>query len=168
MRRMLFVLIAGIMLLISTSYPNRAIAGVNVNIGIGVPLPSVVISAPPAVVLIPGTYAYFVPDADVDILFYHGYWYRPYKGYWYSSRSYNGPWVYMVPARVPRSLLYLPPDFRHVPPGYEHIPYGHLKKHWKKWEREKYWDRHKREHEKREWHKEKRMEHRDKERHRGD
>jgi hypothetical protein len=60
-------------------------------------------------------------------LFYHDYWYRPYEGHWYRAKSYNGPWVYVVPARVPHVLLHLHPDFRRIPSGHERIPYGHLK-----------------------------------------
>ena len=82
-------------------YSNRGFAEVNVNIGIGVPLPSVVIPAPPSVVLIPATYVYFVPDISVDILFYHGHWYRPHHGHYYRATSYNGPWVSIAPARCP-------------------------------------------------------------------
>jgi hypothetical protein len=141
MKRMtLAVLIVVTMLLVFMGYPNRSMAGVNINIGINVP-PAVVIPAPPAVVLIPGTYIYFIPDIEADFLFYQDYWYRPYKGRWYRARSYNGPWVYVVPARVPGVLLHLQPDFRHIPPGHERIPYGQLKKNWRRWEQEKYWDK---------------------------
>ncbi len=140
-------------------------AEVNVNIGINVPLPRLVISVPPAVVLIPGTYAYFAPDIEVDILFYSGYWYRPYESRWYRAGHYNGPWKYIVVDKVPRVLIDLPPGYRHIPPGHERIPYGHLKKNWSTWEREKHWDR-KHEyrefkHEKREQHREERREHRE-------
>lgn len=137
----LVMLFLGTILLICTGYPSRGDADVNINIGINVPPPAYVISAPPAVALIPGTYVYFIPGIEADIIFYHGYWYRPYKGHWHRAKSYNGPWVYLVPARVPHILLNLPPDFRHVPPGHKRIPYGQLKNNWKKWEKEKYWDK---------------------------
>jgi hypothetical protein len=142
MKRIMLVaiLIVATILLVFMAYPNRSMADVNLNIGI-VP-PSIVIPASPAVVLIPGTYIYFIPDIEADILFYHDYWYRPYEGHWYRARSYNGPWVYVVPARVPRVLIHLQPDFRHIPPGHERIPYGQLKKNWRRWEQEKYWDKH--------------------------
>ena len=73
--------------------------GVNVNVGEGGVqvsvrnnLPVVRFVAPPDVVVIPGTYVYMVPDNDVDVLFYQGYWWRPYEGHWYRSDDYNGPW----------------------------------------------------------------------------
>jgi hypothetical protein len=101
--------------------------------------------------VIPGTYVYFAPEVDVDVLFYHGYWYRPYQGHWYRSGSYNGKWVYITPERVPRVLINLPPDYRRVPPGLQRIPHGQFKKNWKTWERDKYWEKHGG----REWHGEK-------------
>lgn len=118
-----------------------ASAGAGVTVGIHVPPPRVAVPAQPVVVLIPGTYAYFIPDMSAEIIFYHGYWYRPHEGRWYRAKGYNGPWVYLVPKKVPSVLLRLPQDYRTVPPGHERIPYGQLKKNWKDWERKKYWDR---------------------------
>lgn len=120
-------------------YPADAGAEVDININIGVPLPKAVIVAPPAVVVIPGTYVYFAPDVDVEILFYGGYWWRPHAGRWYRAMDYNGPWIIIEVGRVPNVLVGLPPGYRSIPPGHERIPYGQLKKHWKEWEREKRW-----------------------------
>jgi hypothetical protein len=117
---------------------TQAAARVDVNVNIGLP-PPYMIPAPPPVVVIPGTYVYAIPDVEVEILFYHGYWYRPYEGRWHRARSYNGPWVYCVPSSVPRALMELPPGHYRVPPGYHHIPYGQVKKNWGKWEREQHW-----------------------------
>lgn len=121
--------------------PGRATAG-DVHIGINVVPPRVVFPAPPAVIVIPGTYAYFIPGIEADIFFYRGYWYRPYRGYWYRAHRYDGPWVYIEPRRVPGPVLHVPPDFRRLRPGYGRIPYDHLKKNWKRWEKERYWGRH--------------------------
>jgi len=57
-----------------------AMSSAEVNINIDIPLPGLVIPAPPALVVIPGTYVYYPPDVQTDIFFYHGYWYRPYRG----------------------------------------------------------------------------------------
>ena len=109
--------------------PVESTAAVNINVGISVPPPPVFrFHAPPPMVVIPGTYIYAVPDIDVEILFYQGYWYRPHEGHWYRSKSYNGPWAYLESRRVPRALFDLPPDYYRIPPGYERIPYGHFKK----------------------------------------
>lgn len=137
------VLFLVILILTFIGYPNHGIAGVEVNIGVNFgPPPPVVIPAPPPVVVIPETYVYFVPDVEVEILFYQGYWYRPHQGRWHRATGYNGPWVYVEPARVPAVLVHLPPTYRHVPPGHQRIPHGQLVKNWKTWEKEKHWDKH--------------------------
>ena len=105
------------------------------------PLPKIVLPAPPFVVVIPGTYVYFATDAAVDLLFYHGYWYRPFDGRWYRGPKYNGPWSLLPPHRVPPPLLKLPPDYRRLPPGHQRIPHGQLQKKWRMWERDRHWDR---------------------------
>lgn len=108
----------------------------NVNIE---PPPAYSFSATPEVAVIPGTYVYVVPDIGVDILFYQGYWYRPYAGRWFFALSYNGPWVNLAPARVPYVLLKLPPDYRRIPPGYHRIPHRELQTNWRRWENERHW-----------------------------
>jgi hypothetical protein len=119
---------------------SEAGAGVQVHGNIGSP-PEYVFPAPPPVVVIPGSYVYAVPDTIVDILFYHGYWFRPYGGRWYWARSYNGPWVFLDFASVPRVLIELSPDYRRLLPGYPRIPYGQLEANWERWDRERYWHR---------------------------
>jgi hypothetical protein len=104
------------------------------------PVPWVNIPAPPFVVVIPGAYVYFAPDIAVDLLFYHGYWYRPFEGRWYRGPHYNGPWVNIPPRRVPPPLLNLPRDYRRLPTGHQRIPHEQLQKNWRTWEREKHWD----------------------------
>jgi hypothetical protein len=105
------------------------------------PLPRLIIPAPPPVFLIPGTYAYFVPDVDAELFFYSGFWYRSHEGRWYRAPRYSGPWGFIVPNRVPGVLIHLPPGYRTVPPGHQRIPYIQLKKNWKTWERYKHWDK---------------------------
>jgi hypothetical protein len=105
------------------------------------PLPPLLVPVPPPVLLIPGTYAYFAPDVDVDLIFYGGFWYRPFGGGWYRASHYSGPWGFVPVGRVPGVLINLPPGFRNVPPGHERIPHGQLKKSWKAWERDRHWDK---------------------------
>ncbi len=118
-----------------------AAGNAEVNVNINVPLPGLVIPAPPALIVIPGTYVYYPPDVEVDIFFYHGYWYRPYRGGWYIANGYNGPWRTIGPRRVPRALVSLPPAYRRVPPGYERMPYERVHRNWRTWERERHWDK---------------------------
>ncbi len=103
------------------------------------PPPAYDFPSPPEVAVIPGTYVYVVPNISTEILFYHGYWYRPFGGRWHWARAYNGPWVYLAPARVPRVILELPSGYHRLPPGYHRIPYRQLHANWERWERERYW-----------------------------
>lgn len=105
------------------------------------PPPEYVFAEPPTVAVIPGTYVYTVPDVDVDILFYHGYWYRPFRGIWYWSSSYNGPWVYLAIASVPHVLITLPSGYHRLAHGYYRIPYARLHANWHRWETTRYWHR---------------------------
>jgi hypothetical protein len=68
--------------------PIPAMARVDVNVGIVLP-PPIVFAAPPELIVLPETYVYVVPNADMDIFFYQGWWWRPWEGRWYRSRYYN-------------------------------------------------------------------------------
>ena len=72
-------------------------AGAQVSIDIGIRLPS-----PPPLAVIPNTIVYYAPDAPANVFFYgHQYWvYQP-TG-WYVGPNWNGPWVIVQPAYVPR------------------------------------------------------------------
>ncbi len=114
------------------------------------PPPIYTMPAAPAVVVIPGTYVYAVPDVNVPILFYQGFWWRPFEGRWYRAKFYNGPWVYVGRRMVPGALLALPPDYYlHIPLGLSRIPYAELRDNWERWERDRYWDRARERHEER-------------------
>lgn len=80
---------------------------------VGPPPPVVVFEAEPRLVLIPSMTIYYAPDVEEDIYVVGGIWYLRVEGVWYSSRSYNGPWVFV--------------ERGHVPPGLAKIPPGHLK-----------------------------------------
>jgi len=126
--RALYIFI--IVVLLGIIHPGRGNAGVDVHVNIGFP-PPIMIHAEPELVLIPRTNAYIIPDVDIDILFHNGYWYRPHKGYWYRADSYNGPWISIVPAKIPVALLELPPDYRRIAQGQNRVPYGKIKNNWK-------------------------------------
>jgi len=138
--RKCWLLVLGALLFFATGTATQSAAEVNVNIGVN--LPAYRFAAPPEVVVIPGTYVYMVPGIDVDVLFYQGYWWRPYQGRWYRSRDYKGGYRYIEPRSIPRGLRSLPQDYRNrLSPGYERITHRDVQKNWKKWEKEKYWDK---------------------------
>ncbi len=94
--------------------------GVNLNIG----PPPVVVAEPPAMVMVPNTSVYFVPEANFDVFFCNGYWWSPRGGRWYRSRAYNGPWRHMDRRFVPRPVFGVPHDYRRIYARERHIPYG--------------------------------------------
>lgn len=134
------LLVISALLLVSAGSATQSEARVNVDVEVNIP--AVRFAGPPEVVVIPGTYVYTVPDLDVDVMFYQGYWWRPYEGQWYRSRDYRGSWRHVDPRRVPGGLRSLPQDYRQrLSPGHERIPHGHVQKNWRKWEKQKYWDK---------------------------
>ena len=123
-----------------TTGVTKSAAEVNLNIGLNLPL--IRFAEPPEVVVIPGTYVYAVPDVEADILFFEGYWWRPHRGQWFRSREYDGSWHRVSSKKIPRGLRNLPRDYRQrLSYGHERIPQHDVRKNWKKWEREKRWDR---------------------------
>lgn len=144
MKKSMFAVFSICTMLVGFGLFLPAKSNAEVNVSITVPLPGLVISAPPAMVVIPGTYVYYPPDVTADVFFYQGYWYRPYRGRWYAARGYNGPWKFMAINRVPRPLLRVPPSYRRIPPGYERMPYERIQRNWRSWEAQRYWDRHER------------------------
>src|SRR5512134_2709028 len=90
--------------------PVPTMAGVDISIGISLP-PPVVFMEPPAVIVMPDTYyVYVVPDIDVDIFFWNGWWWRPWEGRWYRSRYYDRGWAYY--SYVPRFYYDVDPGWR--------------------------------------------------------
>lgn len=104
---------------------KEASAGVNVNINLGPP--PIVVARPPEVVMIPGLPIYFVPNLDIDVFFYNGYWWSPRGGYWYRSRAYNGPWRGIDRRYVPAPLFRVPRDYQGIYKRERRIPYGQWK-----------------------------------------
>jgi hypothetical protein len=133
------LIVIATMTLLLLGFSGQSMARIHIGVNIALP-PVFVFSAPPGVVVIPGTYVYYSPDVNFDLYFYGGYWYRPYRRYWYRSASYDGPWVYIRSA--PYALLNLPPDYRVITRGYRHIPYRDLHRNWRAWQRGRYWEHH--------------------------
>jgi hypothetical protein len=89
--------------------PVPTMAGVHVDIGIGLPPP--IVAAPPDMILMPeAPGVYFAPDIGVDLFFWNGWWWRPWRGHWYRSRYYDRDWGYYRHG--------VPGFYRHVNPGW--------------------------------------------------
>lgn len=137
MKKFIIPLAVAFLLLSALSKESFAI-GPNTEIDITPPL--LEITGRPVLFPIPGRYVYFVADIDMDIFFYQGRWYRPYKEHWFRATDYDGPWEIIRDAPAP--LKDLPPDYRNgAPRGFYRVPYSEVRDNWEVWEKEKYWDR---------------------------
>ena len=126
-----------ILLLLLTMIAATAMAGVDVRVTIPLP-PPIVFPAPPAVVVLPGTDVYAVPDIEADIFFRAGWWWRHWDNRWYRSRFYDHGWIYYNGS--PGWYRTIPPDWRDRyrdhrwlgrPWNYRPIPHGDLDRHWR-------------------------------------
>src|SRR3990172_2003018 len=137
-RRVWWCLLAGAMIASAWGFSEPARAEVSVSINLGPP--PIIVSQPPEVVMIPQSQVHFVPDPNIDVFFYGGFWWSPRGERWYRARAYNGPWGGIERRRVPRAVLYVPQDYRTRYEQGRHVPYGQWKKENrkanKKWERE--------------------------------
>ena len=127
-------LLAGVAIAAGIGLSGPARAEVNVNINLGPP--PIVVSEPPAVVMIPGSQVHFVPDPNIDVFFYNGYWWSPRGEQWYRAREYRGPWKMIELRRVPPAVVYMPRDYRTRYEREHHVPYGQWKKERSRYDRE--------------------------------
>lgn len=141
------ILLGTILLGLVLVFPIPTMARVDVGISISLP-PLIVFAAPPEVVVIPETYVYAVPDVDVDIFFYNGWWWRPWQGHWYRSRHYDSGWAYYqrTPsfyARIPSSWRNDYRDHRWEGHQWNHqrIPHQQLQRNWSTWEKSRHWEK---------------------------
>ncbi len=141
------MLFGTILLALVLVFPMPTMAGVDVHVSISLP-PPIVFAAPPEVVVIPETYVYAVPDVEGDMFFYNGWWWRPWEGRWYRSRSYNSGWIYYQ--RVPSFYAGIPSGWRndyrdHRWGGhqwnYQRIPHQELQRNWSSWEKSRHWEK---------------------------
>ena len=104
-------------------------ASAEVSVSINLGPPPIVVAEPPALVMVPRTQIYFVPERDLDVFFYAGYWWSPRGDRWYRARAYNGPWGVVERRYVPTQVRRVPKDYRARYVREKHIPYGQWKKH---------------------------------------
>ena len=143
MKKLLFGTILLTLLLV---FPIPTMARVDVDVSIS--LPPIVFSAPPLTVVIPETNVYAVPDSDVDIFFYGGWWWRPWQGRWYRSRNYDSGWAHYQ--SVPSFYRGIPSNWRNDYRerrwkgrewNYKPIPHEQVQKNWRNWEKNRHWEK---------------------------
>jgi len=127
--------------------PSPTMARAFINVSIGLP-PPIVFAAPPELVVLPGSNVYVAPDLAEDIFFYSGWWWRPWGGHWYRSRSYDSGWAYY--RNVPSFYRGIPSSWRndyrdHRWHGrqwdHQRISHQQLHQNWRSWEQNRHWER---------------------------
>ena len=73
LRRVPWCLLAGAAIAAAWGFLDPARAEVSVGINVNLGPPPIVVSAPPAVVMVPHSQVHFVPDPNIDVFFYGGY-----------------------------------------------------------------------------------------------
>lgn len=142
-------LFGGILLLaLALVLPSPTMARLNVGISISLP-PPIEFRQPPELIVLPETYVYVVPDAEVDIFFYDGWWWRPWEGRWYRSRDYSSGWVYFE--SVPSFYVEIPTGWRNDYReqrwrghqwNVQRIPQQQVQQNWSNWQKNRYWEQH--------------------------
>jgi hypothetical protein len=137
------LLLAGVLL-----FPLPTMAEVFVDVNISLPLPPrIEFVEPPELIVLPETYIYVVPDVDMEIFFYGGWWWQLWENRWYRSRDYDSGWTY---------YRNTPSFYRQVPSywrtnysenrwsghewNYQRIPEQHVRQNWRNWEKKRYWE----------------------------
>ena len=117
MRRFLLLssLLAG--LVAFGSKPAGAGIAADINIHVGDRYP-VYWNRAPRMVLVPQTDVYWYDNASYDCYRVGNMYYVNDGGYWYSSRSWRGPFVGVRYTSVPQQVLRMPYRYRHQSSGY--------------------------------------------------
>ncbi len=112
-----------------------------------IPLPPpLLLPVPPPVVILPDTDVYVAADLADDLFFSAGWWWRPWHGRWYRSRSYDRGWVHY--RGTPHFYRTVPRDWRDDYRArrwgggawdYQLIPQARLKRNWSHWQSSGYW-----------------------------
>ena len=81
------------------------------------PLP-IVFTAPPKLVLVPGTQVHYAPGLSVNYFAYRGRHFTYHDGSWFVAERYGGLWTYVAVAKVPKAVLAVPVTYYKIPPGH--------------------------------------------------
>jgi hypothetical protein len=112
LRRMVLLAAAAAMMVTATSATAQ---DVKINIGLGVP--PIVLTAPPQLVVVPGTSVSYAPDVQANVFFYKGCYYTVANGVWSRAPAYSGPWAVVQIGQVPPPVLSVPVEYYKIPPG---------------------------------------------------
>jgi hypothetical protein len=104
--------------------------------------PAVVVVEDPDLIVIPGTYVYWLDGQD-DVYFYGGIWWRSWDGYWYRADGYAGPWVRIDLGYVPYPVMHLPYNWRQKYYNAPRVRWTEAHHNWKSWENKKHWEQNK-------------------------
>jgi hypothetical protein len=105
---------------ILVSVASAAASDIRIDIGLGIPSvrPPVVITAPPQLIVVPGTSVYYAPEMPANYFFYKGRYYTVVNGVWSTAPVYNGPWAVIQIGQVPPPVLSVPVEYYKIPPGH--------------------------------------------------
>jgi len=102
----------------------------------------------PDVIPLPETdNVYVVPDLDIDVFFWNGWWWRPWQGGWYHSRYYRRGWGHY--GGIPTFYYDVDSEWREYyrdrkwngnPWYYERIYHRDLHQNWQQWRNDQHWE----------------------------
>lgn len=119
------------------------------QVRIGIPMPPhIQFSSSPRLVVVPETYVYVAPDVEEEIFFVDGWWWRPWDGRWYRSRSYDTGWQHYrkTPSfynQVPNGWRndYRDGHWRGQQWNIEPIAHHEVQRNWRSWKTNRHWEK---------------------------
>jgi hypothetical protein len=127
--------------------PQPSMARLEVDVSISLP-PPIVFHEPPMLIVLPETYVYAVPDVEVDIFFYDGWWWRPWEGRWYRSQDYGSGWGYHqhAPSFYRELSITWRDDYREQrwrgqQWDIQRIPQQQVQQNWSGWRKNRHWEK---------------------------
>jgi hypothetical protein len=121
---------------------------VGAEVSISVSLPLIAFSGQPAMVVLPETDIYVVPEVDADLYFFDGWWWRPWQGRWYRSHRYDAGWEFYgsVPSFYGNVYSGWRNDYRdHRWQGqawnYQRLSHRQVQNNWNGWRQNRHWEK---------------------------
>lgn len=111
------LMVGAIILTAAASAVPEPARAADVNINIGIPGPTIVVPAPPRLVIVPGTPVFYAPEVEYNYFVYGERHYIFRDGRWFIARTHRGPWTLVAVERVPRQIVAVPVSYYKVPPG---------------------------------------------------